>query len=289
MKTLLISLFLSVVNQVVGQNVIGTIPDKLKEISGLVFINDSVVVGHNDGGNSPKLFFLNLEGKILHEVKIDNAKNEDWEDITYDGDDILYIGDIGNNLNKRKDLCIYKVSLKKALKKDEVDAEKISFTYPNQTAFPPSDDDLHYDAEALCFYKDSLYIFTKCRTEPWDGNSYIYSLATNKKNQEANFLSTFYVGKSGWWQDAITGADIQGNYCYLTTYNRLMVYRIENDQLLFDHRIYMKPITQKEAIAVNKEGRMIVADERQTALGGGYLYEIPKAVIVPSKKKKNKK
>lgn len=289
MKFLFSCFLFFIVNQTFGQIVLGEIPIKLKEISGLVFINDSTLVGHNDGGNAPKLFFLNLSGKILHEVKIDNAKNEDWEDITFDGNDNIYIGDIGNNLNKRKDLCIYKVSLSAALNSEEVKAEVLSFSYPNQTAFPPTDDDLHFDAEALCFYNDSLYIFTKCRTEPWDGNSYVYSLATNKKKQKANFLSTFYVGKSGWWQDAITGADIQGEYCYLTTYNRLMIYRLDEGKLLFDHRIYLKPITQKEAIAVNSQGRMIVADERQTALGGGYLYEVPKAVIDSSPKKKKKK
>jgi hypothetical protein len=289
MKLLLTSLLLFLTNFSFGQKVIGEVPMKIKEISGLVFINDSVLVGHNDGGNSPKLFFLSLSGKILHEVKIDNAKNEDWEDITFDGEDFLYIGDIGNNLNKRKDLCIYKVSLKEAINSEKVNAEVLLFNYPNQTSFPPNDADLHYDAEALCFYKDSLYIFTKCRAEPWDGNSYVYSLAINKSEQQANFLNKFYVGKSGWWQDAITGADIQGNYCYLTTYNRLMVYHIENGRLLFDHRIYMKPITQKEAIAVNSQGKMIVADERQTALGGGFLYEVPKAIIIhPSKKKKKK-
>ncbi|MGJ8660739.1 MAG: hypothetical protein ACSHXL_01750 [Bacteroidota bacterium] len=272
-----------------SQTVLGSIPEKLKEISGLVFINDSVLVGHNDGGNSAKIYFLNLEGQILKEVKVDNAKNVDWEDITYDGNDNLYIADIGNNTNKRKDLCIYKVSLKEALTHEKVDAKVINFSYPNQTSFPPADEDLHFDAEALCYYKDSLYIFTKCRTEPWDGNSYVYSLATDQANQKANFLNTFYVGKSGWWQDAITGADIQGNYCYLTTYNRLMVYRIEDGKLFFDHRIYMKPITQKEAIAVNKNGKMVVADERQTALGGGYLYEIPKAAKQPTTQKFKKK
>lgn len=270
-----------------AQTIVGSVPDKLKEISGLVFINDSILVGHNDGGNAPKIFFLTVGGKILHEVKIENAKNEDWEDITYDGEDALFIGDIGNNENKRKDLCIYQISLKQALSNDQIQAKILYFSYPNQLAFPPKDENLHFDAEALCFFKDSLYIFTKCRTEPWDGYSYVYSLATNKANQKANFLNTFYVGKSGWWQDAITGADIQGNYCYLTTYNRLMVYKIDNGHLEFDHRIYLKPITQKEAIAVNNKGRMIVADENQAALGGGYLYEVPK--YIPLKKSKKKK
>lgn len=289
MKHFLIVIFLSFSGSYFSQTILASLPDKLKEISGLVFINDSILIGHNDGGNAAKIFFLNLNGKILHEVKIENAKNQDWEDIAYDGKDAIYIGDIGNNENNRKDLCIYQISLKQALSKDEIHAKILNFSYPNQTAFPPANNDLHFDAEALCFFNDSLYIFTKCRTEPWDGNSYVYSLATDKTYQKANFLNTLYVGKSGWWQDAITGADIQGNYCYLTTYNRLMVYKIEKKQLLFDHRIYMKPITQKESIAVNSQGKMVTADENQAALGGGYLYEIPKAVPKTSTKSKKKR
>jgi len=283
MKSLLVCFLLVVSSFALSQTILGTIPEKLREISGLVFINDSVLVGHNDGGNAAKIFFLNLEGKILHDVKITNAKNEDWEDITFDGKDYLYIGDIGNNENKRKDLCIYKISLKDALENDSASAQVLKFNYPNQTEFPPANNDLHFDAEALCFYKDSLYIFTKCRTEPWDGNSYVYSLATDLSKQQANFRSAFYVGKSGWWQDAITGADIRGEYCYLTTYNRLMIYRIVKGQIFFDHRIYLKPITQKESIAVNGKGRMIIADERHPALGGGFLYEVTKTT---NKKKK---
>jgi len=283
MKSLLIFLILAICSFSFSQTILSSIPEKLKEISGLVFINDSVLVGHNDGGNSAKIFFLNLEGEILREVKIKNGKNEDWEDITFDGKDYLYIGDIGNNENRRKDLCVYKISLKAALESDSVSAQVLKFSYPNQTKFPPADNDLHFDAEAICYYKDSLYIFTKCRTEPWDGNSYVYSLATDLNTQQANFRSALYVGKSGWWQDAITGADIQGGYCYLTTYNRLMIYRIVNGQMFFDHRIYLKPITQKESIAVNSKGVMIVADEKHPALGGGYLYEVPKAA---TKKKK---
>jgi hypothetical protein len=268
-----------------SQEKISVLPNRLKEISGLVFVTDDLMVGHNDGGNSPTLYFISKTGEVEHEVKISNADNKDWEDITFDGKDNLYIGDFGNNENKRQDLCIYVVSLKEALKNDKIEAKKIKFTYPDQNSFPPKDEDRKFDCEAVAFYKDTLYLFTKNRTEPWDGISNVYALDPNGKKQEAQFVGELYVGKNGWWQDAITAVDIQGDICYLLTYNRLMKYRISGGKLEFIQWIYLSPITQKESVAVNSKGEIYVADEQQVALGGGYLYK----VVFPLKKKPKRK
>ena len=94
--------------------------DELKEISGIQFINDSLLVAHNDGGNGPMLYFLNPNtGSILKRVVVKDVKNTDWEDITLDGK-YLYIGNFGNNENKRKNLSIIRVSWKEALVNDSI-------------------------------------------------------------------------------------------------------------------------------------------------------------------------
>jgi hypothetical protein len=67
--------------------------ERLSEISGMDLINDSTLVAHNDGGHEPMLYLLNLQGEIQKTVKISNAANVDWEDITVD-DTHIYIGDI---------------------------------------------------------------------------------------------------------------------------------------------------------------------------------------------------
>ena len=79
--------------------------DELDEISGLEMLNDSTFVALNDGGHEATLYLLNIRGKIIKKVKIENAKNVDWEDIAVD-DKNIYIADVGNNTNKRKDLLI---------------------------------------------------------------------------------------------------------------------------------------------------------------------------------------
>ena len=49
--------------------------DELKEISGIQFINDSLLVAHNDGGNGPMLYFLNPNtGSILKRVVVKDVK-----------------------------------------------------------------------------------------------------------------------------------------------------------------------------------------------------------------------
>lgn len=268
-----------------AQENVATLPSELKEISGLVFVSADLMAGINDGGNAPKLYFVDLKGNITREVTLKDVDNEDWEDIAFDGKDNIYIGDFGNNLNKRKDLCIYVVSLKEALKEKKVSSRKIQFSYENQKSFPPKEKDLHFDCEAMAFYKDSLYLFTKCRTEPWDGMSYVYSINPNDNKQEANFIGELYVGKNGWWQDAITGVDIQGDICYLLTYNRLMKYKINGRKMEFIQWTYLSPITQKESVAISPSGEIFVADEQASGLGGGFLYK----VTFPSKKKKKTK
>ncbi|MBU2019817.1 MAG: hypothetical protein KJ941_09235 [Bacteroidetes bacterium] len=250
------------------------LPVNLNELSGLVFINDSILVGHNDGGDLPQLYFLNKAGQLLHTCAVSNAKNIDWEDICYDGKKYLYIGDIGNNNNNRKDLTIFQVNAQMALNHAEVESKSFQFIYPEQKAFPEEPKNRHFDAEALTFYNNQLYIFTKCRAEPWDGLSFVYQLSTDMVTQKAVALSPLYIGKTGWWQDAVTGADIQGNLCYILTYNRLIVYEINGATMKFIGRTYLDPITQKEAIAVNRLGEIIVGDEMSKMIGGGFLYLI---------------
>lgn len=249
------------------------LPDVLQEISGMTFLNDTVLVAHNDSGNEPILFFLNLRGQIIHQLLVRNAKNRDWEDITTDGKGFLYIADIGNNNNAKKKLHIYKVSTDQILQKTEVNAELIEFNYPEQV-FPTPESDLHYDAESLAYYKDSLYIFTKCRAEPFDGITYMYTLPVKSGKYAAHRRAAFSIGTSGFLKDAITAAEICGDKCYLLTYNRLLIYQFKNGEMTFQKKIYLKPYTQKEALTTRDNKTLYISDEKQKILGGGDLYEL---------------
>lgn len=253
---------------------IARLPDHLIEISGLTFLNDTVLVAHNDSGNDPILYFLNLNGKQIHSVIIENATNKDWEDITSDGNGTIFIGDVGNNNNSRTDLCIYRVNGKDILTKETVTAEKISFSYPDQTLFPPEKHNLHYDSEAISFYDDSIFIYTKCWAEPWDGKSFCYTIPSKAGTYNANKKYDLVIGKTGWWKDAVTAVEIQNQKHYFLTYNRLIIYDLVNGNITFDKRVLLGPVSQNEALAINSKGLIYMADEKSKLLGGGYLYTI---------------
>ncbi|MEJ6582624.1 MAG: hypothetical protein QNL61_05980 [Crocinitomicaceae bacterium] len=249
--------------------------DKLNEISGLEQLDESTLVAINDSGSGAELHVLNMEGKILKTVAVKNATNIDWEDLARDND-YLYIGDIGNNENKRKNLCVYKVRIADILSKKEVVAQKISFNYSNQNEFPPNKSQLNFDAEGMIVYKESIYIFSKNRTEPWTGISNIYTLPKQKGTYNAKKYSELYVGEQGWWQDAITGADILNDQLYVLTYGRIFQLNIADldRKPTFSHEF--KRTTQKEAVVVINHSTILLADEVKKIIGGGKLYKFEK-------------
>ena len=218
---------------------------------------------------------IDLHGKHLKTVALKNATNVDWEDLARD-DNYLYIGDIGNNQNKRKDLCVYKVKISDVLSKKEVVAQKISFYYSDQKEFPPQKRQLNFDAEGMIVYKESVYIFTKNRTDPWTGISTVYTLPNQRGSYKARKHSELYVGEQGWWQDAITGADIFNDQLYLLTYNRVFRLNIADLDRSPSFTQEFKRMTQKEAIVVLDKNTFLIADEVKRLMGGGNLYKIEK-------------
>jgi len=249
--------------------------EKLREISGLEQLNETTLVAINDGGNKAELHLIDFQGKSIKTVTVSNATNVDWEDLARD-EKYLYIGDIGNNLNKRKNLCVYKLKISDVLSKNEVTAQKISFIYSNQTDFPPSKKQLNFDAEGMIVYKESIYLFSKNRTEPWTGISTVYTLPKQPGNYEANKFSELYIGEQGWWSDAITGVDIYKDQLYILTYNRIFRLNIADLDRSPSFTYEFKRTTQKEAIVVIDKNTIFIADEVKRPLGGGNLYKFEK-------------
>lgn len=89
---------------------------RLTESSGVVVSRKhaGILWTHNDSGDGPYLYATDLHGTDRGVVRVDGAKNVDWEDIAYgpcpDGpEDCLYIGDTGDNLESRPSVTIYAV------------------------------------------------------------------------------------------------------------------------------------------------------------------------------------
>lgn len=70
----------------------------LREVSGIARSpkHPGVYWVINDSGNPPALFAVKRDGSLVRKLAV-KVPNLDWEDLTFDDDGRLYIGDIGNN------------------------------------------------------------------------------------------------------------------------------------------------------------------------------------------------
>lgn len=138
---------------------LGELPEAVFESSGLIFLNGKAIT-HNDSGNLPQLFEIDTVSlDITRTVTVSNADNIDWEDIAQD-DTYIYVADIGNNLGTRLDLTVYRILKGSFEKSDSVTAEKIEYSYEDQTDFSDSGNS-DWDAEAIFVLDQQLVILTK--------------------------------------------------------------------------------------------------------------------------------
>lgn len=184
--------------------------DLIKETSGLIYFENRLIT-HNDSGDKPNLYEVNsANGKVIRTVFVENATNRDMEDIAHD-ENYIYLCDIGNNTNTRKDQTIYKIKKADYLVKDKVEAELITFNYREQTDFTYANQATNFDAEAVIVMGDNLYLFTK----NWsDLKTSVYAIPKNAGNYEISSLATADV------KGLITGADYDksANRILLTGY-----------------------------------------------------------------------
>lgn len=252
--------------------VIASLPEKLSEVSGIV-ATDSLVWMIEDSGNKSILHGLNYDGKLEQTIKLDDISNNDWEELTRDSNQNLYIGDFGNNDNDRKDLVIYKISPNA----HSTSVEKINFYYPEQTHFPAKKKEKLYDCEAFFIYQNALYLFTKNRSKGFDGTTLIYKIPTIAGNHAAQLIGKFKTC-ANYNSCVITGAAISPDEKKIVLLGHEKIWLLEGfngDDFLSGKitELALNHYSQKEAISFKDNDKLIIADERTKRVGGN-LYEI---------------
>ena len=181
-----------------SQNVVQDInlSKKLDETSGLEIIGNQLIT-INDSGNNPILFYLDKNGNIVKERKIECCKNNDWESLAVD-DEFIYIADFGNNYDTRKNLSIIKIPIAENINESEI----INFSYPEQVKFTTAYSQSQYDAEALISIDDYLIIITKNKLKKI---TEIYALPKIAGKYEAKKIGSLNT------QSIITGGDYDPN------------------------------------------------------------------------------
>lgn len=247
----------------------------LGECSGMALVPSGHLAMINDSGNHPDIYFTDQKGQVVSKTCLMEIQNVDWEEITY-SDGFLYIGDFGNNRNKRRDLVIYKYGINSA---DSVwHVGEIRFSYLDQLAFPPATSMHNYDLEAMVALGDSLFLFTKNRTIPFSGYTYQYGLPNRPGEYILSRQDSFKTGIGNWDEFWISGATLNEDKSKLAllSYDKFWVFSNfsgsnflsgDLDSFAFDF------LSQKEAMAFIDSNSLLISDELNF-FGGGQLYSV---------------
>ena len=265
-----------------------SVDPKLKEISGIEFDKQQRLWAINDSGDEPKLYRLNKDGSIAKEILVTNAKNIDWEDMTQNKFGHFFLGDFGNNKNERKWLTIYKIENPIDIKGNTTEAEIIKFTYPELDGTPVTPEQRNYDLEAFVALGRHLYLFTKNRTEPFDGITNVYKVGDHAANFDAQLIDSFKtcttMEKLCW----ITSAALSPDRKKLVLLDSTSIWLFENfkgDKFFSGDvsRIDLGIVTQKEAITFYDDNTIVFTDEEFKGIGGNAYFikldEVTKNVI----------
>lgn len=118
--------------------------DLLNEASGLAASrrNPNILWTHNDSGDENRVFAIDAKGHHFGTFLIEGTKARDWEDIAVgpgpvEGQQYLYIGDIGDNLSQFDIKYIYRVAEPEVLRNQPPveatlsEVETIAFQFPD--------------------------------------------------------------------------------------------------------------------------------------------------------------
>ncbi len=267
------------------------LPVLLRETSGLVTLNKGITFWtHNDSGGEPLLFEIDSSCQVLRTIRVTDATNQDWEEITLDDRGNLFIGDFGNNENNRKDLVVYRISGFDTLTADSVSAARIYFSYENQNEFPPGSDGRNFDMEAFIWLNGRLLLFSKNRTSPFSGYTYLHGIPDQPGAYKTQLLDSFYTGQGLMQQYWITGAAInpEKDKMVLLSYDKAWLFHpLDTNSLLGSpvRRLQFPSITQKEGVVFGSDSQIWMTDEYfSTFRNGGTLQSLDWKILLSNGK-----
>jgi hypothetical protein len=180
---------------------VGVVPEELRESSGLAIsrTQPGVLWSHNDSGDGPNLYAIDISGKLLGVFRVTGAMARDWEDIssgpcpaevaTLERKECLFIADTGDNDQVRPDVSIY-IVVEPRVGKDgssTVAARAVRYRYPSGPT----------DAEALAVRPNGdLTIVSKGRS----GTINFYSIpaaTVSKAITSGEVITAVLAGNTG--------------------------------------------------------------------------------------------
>ncbi|GAB3924292.1 SdiA-regulated domain-containing protein [Larkinella terrae] len=233
----------------------GRLTAVVNESSGLTYrAGRNTFWTHNDSGGRPTLYEVARNGSLVDSLPLPRLKNRDWEALTKQDSTVLFIGDIGNNSNARRQLEIYRIN-----PNQPNDFQEITFHYALQKTYPASKDTRNFDSEALFAAKDSLFLVSKNRSEPRRFVN-LYGLPARAGDYallpvDSVFLKTMVT-------DAALSPD--GQTLAVLTYGKIFLFEQKADRISFQHptRCLRIPRGQTEGLTFVNNTDLVMTNER---------------------------
>jgi len=189
---------------------LGTVESSLlKEISGVVASrkNADVLWVHNDSGDSARIYAMSIQGRHLGVYNLVGANAVDWEDIAIgpgpvEGQDYIYVGDIGDNALKRSSVTVYRVAepqvsaTKEPVTVNLADVAALPMRYPGPAV---------YDCETLLVDPVSGDIFLVTKDRAGEGVAHVFR---NPAPHTAGVTVTLQLVKDIPLPAQVTGGDV---------------------------------------------------------------------------------
>ena len=241
------------------------------EASGLVesSLNPGVFWVHNDSGDTPRVFAMRADGRLLASYNLTGASATDWEDMARGpgptpGVDYLYLGDIGDNPAARSFITVWRVPepvVDPETMGAEIDlagAVALEMEYPSGA----------YDAETLLSdpLTGDLFIVTKCAAAAGCTNGVSRVFRYPFPHQDGTRVVLTEVGTIPFsgpqFLHSATAGDISssGDRIAVRTYTQALLYNRESGETIADAltgtpcQIAVPPQIQGETLAFSIDG-----------------------------------
>lgn len=249
----------------------------IKEASGLETFDNQIFWTHNDDRYSI-LYGIDSTGTLQRAVHLRN-KNSGWEDLTTDRQGNMYIGAFGNNRNDKRDTKILKIPDPSTITDAITLAPTIKYIYEDQLDYPPRPENLNFDVDAFVCLGDSLYLFTKNRTKPYNGIINVYVLPTLPGEYTAVKTDSFRLPGKEMFSNWITGVDISPDgsmLCLLFHDKVLIIKNFKRPHFSSGDFIQLNlgHFSHKAGNCFIDNQNLLIVDENELDLIGGNIYRL---------------
>ena len=243
-----------------GLRRVGSLPADVLESSGLCPAPQAgTYFTFGDDGQAPVIFRIDAQGRPLGQLTV-GAKNHDWESLSRDPAGNYYLGDCGNNDADRQNLAILRFRPDRPAL-----VEKIKFSYPDQTEFPPAKKLRNFDCEASLWHGGQVYLFTKDRGQ--QATCKVYTVPDQPGTYPAKLLTK--IALPGEVTDAALAPD--GHRLVLLARQELFILEGNSWEEILratPRRVGLEGAGQTEGVAFKDANTLLISTEQ------GTLYEL---------------